>query len=176
MGLQRKKVTVRTKRGKVYQRSMMVQAQAIGRRAGKSGKLNALNPWDIQHTEHVKTNSALGARAKAYGSSGPGSDHSWLALAVGAQRSREHATKENNDPFMESFTRSHASMRRMTGKDVTQTSWHSQEGMEKAESVFRAHEGRAPGTFTRHWSAGLGERYGAANIHEVHQDPRRWVR
>lgn len=86
MALQRKKVTVRTKRGKTYQRSMMVQAQAIGRRASKSGKLHALNPWEQRHTEHVSTNSALGERAKMYGSSGPGSDHSAFALAVGARR------------------------------------------------------------------------------------------
>lgn len=94
MTLQRKKVTVRTKRGKVYQRSMMVQAQAIGRRASKSGKLHALNPWEQRHTEHVSTNSGLNERAKAYGSSGPGSDHSWIALAAGHNKQRERTMGE----------------------------------------------------------------------------------
>lgn len=55
MALQRRKVTVRTKRGKVYQRSMMVQAQAIGRRSNGGG--HAYNSWG--HSERMNASEFL---------------------------------------------------------------------------------------------------------------------
>lgn len=72
-GLTRKKITVRRK-GKTFQRSVMVRAEAIGKRA-KGGKLNAMNPWQPHHTELVN-----GRFPKSQGSSGPGSDHSYFAI------------------------------------------------------------------------------------------------
>jgi hypothetical protein len=105
MGLTRKKVTVRTKKGKTFQRSVMVRAEAIGKRASGK-KLNSLNPWEARHTEHVK-----GQFPKSSGSSGPGSDHSWLAVVVGAMRPRMTAKFEP-----ESYTEEHARLRRSRGQ------------------------------------------------------------
>lgn len=109
--LTRKQVKVRGKNGKVYQRSMMVQAQAIGRRASKSGKLHALNPWEQRHTEHVKAQFP-----KSSGSSGPGSDHSWLAVVVGAMKPRMASKREP-----ESYTEEHARLRRSRGEWLSTT-------------------------------------------------------
>lgn len=97
MGLTRKKVRVRTKSGKVYQRSMLVKAET--KKLNKGGKLNALNPWEQRHMEHVSTNSALGERARAYGSSGPGSDHSLFASLIGAHKQRASVAHQNSELF-----------------------------------------------------------------------------
>lgn len=104
MGLTRKKVTVRTKKGKTFQRSVMVRAEAIGKRAGGK-KLNSLNPWEAHHTELVK-----GPFPKSSGSSGPGSDHSWLALAIGGMRQNRPPTTRHDTH--EPFTEEHARIRR----------------------------------------------------------------
>lgn len=179
MALQRKKVTVRTKRGKVYQRSMMVQAQAIGRRASKSGKLHALNPWEQRHTEHVNTNSALGERAKMYGSSGPGSNNSWFAHVVGSW-------KQHNKAYFEANT-----MGPMRGEHYAATTQHSGDRIWAGKMAATDALSRMPTPGRRvsgYADAILGppssgdshrmlmERHGRDNVHQVHQDPRKWVR
>jgi len=119
MGLTRKRITVRGKK-KTYQRTVMVKAeQAQGARApaghgankaptteqhmlGKltglfsrkqnARALKAMNPWEPRHTWGVRTDrSLLGDTQMYYGTSGPGSDHSLLAHAVGTVREREAA-------------------------------------------------------------------------------------
>lgn len=191
MALQRRKVTVRTKRGKVYQRSMMVQAQAIGRRASKSGKLHALNPWEQRHTEHVKTGGPEQPMGKFSGSSGPGSDHSWIALLVGhgKQRSTVHREAGPNTPDH----RAHSTLLPMVGESDVFTSKHAairrqigERGVDSSSRFHRASTERLLNPTTDYGHNELGrshyqrndliERYGRENIHEVHQDPRKWVR
>lgn len=113
-GLTRKKIKVRSKSGKTFQRSVMVRAEAIGKRASGK-KLNSLNPWETRHVEGVSTNTQLGERQKAYGSSGPGSSHSWLAIAVGAAK-RQNAWKYQHDiPDHADSASDMARARRMAG-------------------------------------------------------------
>lgn len=174
MSLQRKRVTVRTKKGKVYQRSMLVKSS--GSKLNRSGKLNALNPWEQRHMEHVSTNSALGERARAYGSSGPGSTHSLLAYMAGAQRQIEKARWERAKNIEERDHRS-AFVRRQAG----------QEALSRAallQSNYR-HRPEIANTFaltsayhytTEHSRDMLAANHGEHNIYEVHQDPRKWVR
>lgn len=115
MGLQRKKVTVRTKKGKVYQRSMLVKG-AARKSLNRRGKLNALNPWQQHHTEHVK-----GDFPKSQGSSGPGSDHSWFALSVAAMK-QQHAsyrdTRGGHDSTWDALSRDHAEHRQQRALSV----------------------------------------------------------
>jgi len=178
MSLQRKKVTVRTKKGKVYQRSMLVKS--TGKSLNKKGKLNALNPWEQHHTEHVSTNSALGERARAYGSSGPGSDHSWAASMVGIAKAANGWQSEHANTSV--ATREHAQERARSGRNAA--TWSHAEiggpfGHGRSDLL-----GRALGAYpTGAARVGRGEprfaieeRYGAHNIHEVYQDPRKWVR
>ena len=105
-GLTRKKIKVRGKSGKTFQRSVMVRAEAIGKRAGGK-KLNSLNPWEARHTELVK-----GDFPKSQGSSGPGSSHSALALLVNHYK---HAGGANVVNAGESYTADHAAWRREFG-------------------------------------------------------------
>lgn len=110
--LTRKKVKVRSKSGKVYQRSMLVRS---AKPVNSRGKLHSLNPWEARHVDHVSTNSVLPAdRARLYGSSGPGSDHSAFALATGhyKQQSRAHFERGHIPEF---GTSGHGSIRRDAG-------------------------------------------------------------
>lgn len=176
-GLTRKKIKVRGKSGKTFQRSVMVRAEAIGKRAGGK-KLHSLNPWEVHHVEHVNTNTKLGERQKAYGSSGPASSHSWLALATGALRQGRIADSENNNPFMGSYGRQHAEARRTAGSSTVGNVQIAQEFKDRASVVGGAHanRGRQVEAIRDMWTEGLSSRYGRSNIHEVHQDPRRHVR
>lgn len=194
MALQRKKITVRTKRGRTYQRSMMVQAQAIGRRASKSGKLHALNPWEQRHTEHVSTNSALGERAKAYGSSGPGSTHSWLALAVGAAKARSMAGFQGHIGDHADDSRSFAAARRMAGRAaLPAVTTHIRRELNAApvNGHFAAPTHARAGAITRThtvapsmqhgWATQdvrhhLINTYGRSNVEHIENDDRKWVR
>jgi hypothetical protein len=172
MGLQRKEVKVRGKNGKVYQRSMVVQAQAIGKRAGKSNKLHALNPWETHHVANVDTSkSSLGHKAQAYGSSGPGSTHSAFALIIGAMKSH-YAAKHRHD----SYTQRAAAERRFTGRRLGFGIAYQPNDAETAHDIAVAHGVNRQETNRVHWSHNFQNRYGESNIHEVHQDPRKWIR
>lgn len=169
--MRRKKITVRRKRGKTYQRSVLVRAS---KPTTKRSGLHSLNPWEQHHTEHANKNSALPAdRAKLYGSSGPGSSHSWLALAVGASKQREQARRESSNPFADFGTAEHASARRWAGVRTSDQSRELDHYMSRSAALETAH---STGSRVREWREGLHSRYGGTNIHEVHQDPRKWVR
>lgn len=167
MSLTRKKVRVKTKSGKTYTRSMMVKSGDTKHRG-----LAALNPWSPSHTAHVSTDSVLGDRAKFYGSAGPGSDHSWLALAIGAQKSRRIAAHEAHSGA-DSFTAQHAADRRTaaigTALDFTVFGGNASA---RADWVGRAHTG----SYKHNWTRSFADRYGRENVHDVHQDPRKWTR
>lgn len=165
--LTRKQVKVRGKNGKVYQRSMMVQAQAIGRRAGKSGKLHALNPWEPHHTAHVKTGGPDQPMSKFSGSSGPGSTHSWYAHVVGANKQRQQAFREAGTSEHDLFTRHHAEVRRAAGAAAAQEahSW----GRSSASEVLGYALSPVPRTAGHAFN--LGETFGHENV--SHVPPRR---
>ena len=178
-GLTRKKIKVRSKSGKTFQRSVMVRAEAIGKRtSGK--KLNSLNPWETHHVQHVSTNTKLGERQKAYGSAGPGSDHSAVASIIGSMRQRFAYRADYVSPpgdgnvhgMNPAFTRLHAAERRATSLHIAQSVF--------ARPVAAGAEATAlspVGARNRQMLIdGLNARYDRANIHEVHQDPRKWVR
>jgi hypothetical protein len=177
-GLTRKKIKVRSKSGKTFQRSVMVKAEAIGKRAGGK-KLNSLNPWEGHHTENVRTDkSSLGDKARFYGSSGPGSSHSWLALAIGAQRQAIKAGYEH--------PRAHnigerdakgASSRREAGREASgrvQTVFGNYAHRPSiANNMMHTSSYNYSTSITRDF---LEDHHGRDNVHEVYQDPRRHVR
>lgn len=169
-GLTRKKITVR-RGGKSFQRSVMVRAEAIGKRT--SGKaLNSLNPWMVRHTKHVHPNpeNPLGERAKLYGSSGPGSDHSWMALLAGSLRQEHKTYRESGMTEDDTGTRFHRNMRFNAGRDagLFAESWHRDE----ASVAFAENQGTRGAPFHR---TNLEQRYGRDNVHQVYQDPRKHV-
>lgn len=174
-GLTRKKIKVRGKSGKTFQRSVMVRAEAIGKRAGGK-KLNSLNPWQTHHIEGVNTNTRLGERQKAYGSSGPGSDHSWFAHMVGIIKPA-YATHDTtrilfpvDDHNYGGAT--HAEARRAAGLGAAQVvGWGNPSGRGIARELGEAFTVRSPEV-----REGLIARHGRDNVHEVYQDPRRHVR
>lgn len=122
MGLTRKKITVRRK-GRTFQRSVMVRAEAIGKRTGGK-RLNSLNPWEAHHVEGVSTDTRLGERQKAYGSSGPGSSHSWLAMMAGAAKQQRlaglelHTSHSYNEGGGRSAGVHHAAARQVAGEQA----------------------------------------------------------
>jgi hypothetical protein len=167
MRLTRKKIKVRGKSGKTFQRSVMVRAEAIGKRAGGK-KLNSLNPWEAHHTELVK-----GPFPKSSGTSGPGSNHSLLAYLTGQLSRANRAQYEH--PRGESYTKGSALDRQAAGEHSATRAREDQllDGHQTAihnafvrTGDYRAHELRSD----------LIYRHGRDNIHEVHQDPRKWVR
>lgn len=175
MGLTRKKITVKTKRGKSFQRSVMVRAEAIGKRTGGK-KLNSLNPWAARHTGQVSTDkSKLGDKAKFYGNSGPGSDHSWFAHQVGAMRA---VTKMDSDPQAHLVgTSDHAGRRRDQGV----WSVHIAETLRGGIAVPNNHQAsqHIQNSFVRpssYNSVDVHSPHGLAHVHRVHQDPRKHVR
>ncbi len=170
MGLTRKKITVRTKKGKTYQRSVMVRAEAIGKRAGGK-KLNAMNPWEPHHVQHVNTtNSKLGTAAKAYGSSGPGSDHSWLAIAVGMERQRR-AHSDGHLPESATAGQIHAGLRRMNGENSAAHIGHIPRA---AASSWINDLNKSSGP--RHFPSDMVSPHGPDHAYRVPQDPRKHVR
>lgn len=154
----------------------MVRAEAIGKRGGGK-KLNAMNPWSPNHTANVSTDrSRLGDKAKFYGSSGPGSSHSWLALAIGASKQRNLANAENSNPFPQSYTAAHALDRRIAG---TRSAFHWRENAQynPAEHVIAdSHHSTMSLMARANVHTALEHTYGRENVHEVHQDPRKWAR
>lgn len=113
-GLTRKKITVRSKKGKTYQRSVMVAtARDIGKRESLHQiHLEAANKVPSQMQQMLsKAKSMLRGKKPSTGAlhqlhpdaprhgntwkgaSGPGSDHSWFALAAGAMRNRTNASR-----------------------------------------------------------------------------------
>jgi len=122
MSLRRKKITVRSKSGKTFQRSVMVRAEAIGKRAAGK-KLNSLNPWEARHTEQVSGTSFVGGHtvyspstAKSRGSSGPGSSHSWLAIAIGAAKQQNAWARQQGIPDHADSASALARSRREAGR------------------------------------------------------------
>lgn len=186
MGLTRKKITVRSKKGKTYQRSVMVKAESIGKRGGGK-KLNAMNPWESHHTEHVDDSSWYKGNvthdrhnAKNRGSSGPGSDHSWFAHLVGQQKSVFAPTTTQALTERDVGSAEHAHRRRLAGEDGAYYAGRAgtqhygemhQSIADRMNTVWTAPHAR----FTVNADS-LGARHGRENIHEVHQDPRKWVR
>lgn len=138
MGLTRKKITVRTKKGKTFQRSVMVRAEAIGRRAGGK-KLNSLNPWEAHHTQHVK-----GQFPKSSGSSGPGSSHSAFALLVNHYKAREMAARQAGLDGGTAHAAQNAKARRGAGR----------EGAMLAGTSIEVYRTAAYGRFGRHTPVG----------------------
>jgi hypothetical protein len=166
MGLTRKKVTVRTKKGKTFQRSVMVRAEAIGKRAGVK-KLNSLNPWEVHHTELVK-----GPFPKSSGTSGPGSSHSLQAVVTGLLRNNALTFHARAMTGAQQDAHQDAAQRRFAGQ------W--------ADRYMRV-EGVSPRQGLANWVGGarvagsmvrddLIARHGRENVHEVYQDPRKHVR
>lgn len=113
-GLVRKKVTVKSKKGRTYVRSMMVAARDIGKReSAHQLKLEMANREPSQMQKMLaKAKSLLPKRNRPTtgalhsmhpdaprhgntwkGTSGPGSDHSWFALAAGAMRKHTNASR-----------------------------------------------------------------------------------
>lgn len=176
MSLQRKKVKVRAKSGKVYQRSMLVKSDKGGTR--RAGKLHSLNPWEARHTEHVSTNSVLPAdRAKLYGSSGPGSDHSWTALRVGAIRdhyawSADRTTKRAAGTVKRILNpvagESHAVSRREVGRSA------ARDYVMGTEVYGMSHADRELNSTVAHTR--LGDTFGASHVRRIPQNPNKWVR
>ena len=175
--LTRKQVKVRGKGGKVYQRSMMVQAQAIGRRASKSGKLHALNPWEQRHMEHVSTNTKLGQRQQAYGSSGPGSDHSFFATLIGHTRQWNRVGSEGNLTERDSGTAKHAAARQHAGRHNDASRLIGRDGnLDRTATQFawyHATDGRAD---LQHHEWDLQTTYGRENVTRAVTNPNKWVR
>lgn len=172
--LTRKKVRVRTKSGKVYQRSMLVKAET--KKLNKGGKLNALNPWEQRHMEHVSTNSALGERARAYGSSGPGSDHSWFAHVVGAYRDR---VKYKHEGGVDSFTAQAARARRMSvelSAGPYANSWEASSAHEAINRAHRVNSTHDSELVRAHSANGIWRGHDLERIEHVPQNPRKWVR
>jgi hypothetical protein len=175
-GLTRKKIKVRGKSGKTFQRSVMVRAEAIGKRT-KGKKLNSLNPWQMHHVEHVNTNTKLGERQKAYGSSGPGSDHSWFAHLVGIEK-QQYQFQSDTHTEAYSGTGQHANLRRRHAVDTAdRVSRFNATGHAIAQEL----DSSARNSYGRNFDSrelihSVKQRYGRDNIHEVHQDPRKWVR
>lgn len=136
MGLTRKKITVKSKKGKTYQRSVMVKAvketahreknmkslttagnrepsqaqkmlakvTGIFSRKKQAGVLHAMHPWEEHHLG-PDTGSKLGIRSQQNDKymPGPGSDHSWHALRLGAYRQdvkpRQEKLEASHDQF-----------------------------------------------------------------------------
>jgi len=170
-GLTRKKIKVRSKSGKTFQRSVMVRAEAIGKRASGK-KLNSLNPWEAHHVEGVNTNTKLGERQKTYGSSGPGSDHSLHAITAGLLRNSALIFHARGMTGSQQDARRDAAHRRTVGE------W---------AALHNRVEGVSPREGLAHWVGGaraagamarddLIARHGRENVHEVYQDPRKHVR
>ena len=166
MGLTRKKITVRTKRGKSFQRSVMVRAEAIGKRTGGK-KLNSLNPWQTHHVENVKTRFP-----QSSGSSGPGSSHSFLAHLVGAVRDKSKPHYEREGEYL---TKSASAGRQQWGQVAVSHAWGTMH-IEGHQGAMRGLHIRDREDRTLELRNNLIDRYGRSNVHEVYQDPRRHVR
>lgn len=175
MGLTRKKITVRTKRGKSFQRSVMVRAEAIGKRTGGK-KLNSLNPWQTHHVEGVNTNTRLGQRQQAYGSSGPGSDHSWFAHMVGRLKD---SSKHSADPKHENLsgTDMHAWQRRDHGQWVSDSASAIVRGGAIRNSTHSEAQLSAAFTYkVPYRPEDLHSPHGPGHAYQVPQNPRKHVR
>lgn len=193
-GLTRKKITVRSKKGKTYQRSVMVRAEKIGKRGG-SKKLNAMNPG-----EHG------------------GSSFSWMAHAVANKKASTTALETpiapswaNHPPDHFTPSGQHANARRAIGVRAVDSVFHSTmdnlrsvaargvRGPDQAQAFGETLHGsfrnehsfylkpresggvqaRAGGehisdheAYRRFWAS----RSGGAEVRHVPQDPRRHVR
>jgi hypothetical protein len=168
-GLTRKKITVK-RGGKTFQRSVMVRAEAIGKRTGGK-KLNSLNPWEAHHTALVK-----GPFPKSSGSSGPGSDHSWFAHAVGAHRDR---TKHLFETGTESYTAQAARARRGGGESASAQYANGWGFGSEHEAISRAHyvnSTRDPELVRVHSATGIWRGHHQENVEHVPQNPNKWVR
>ena len=179
MGLTRKKVTVRTKKGKTFQRSVMVRAEAIGKRAGGK-KLNSLNPWETHHVEHVKTNTKLGQRQQAYGSSGPGSDHSFFATLIGHTRQHDKTTEEHLLTEHDTGTAKHAQARQYSaGRGNAGLLYGRQGELDRSATSFTWNR-VTHGDRVEHnpWDRRLMDfqaMHGSENVTRVPQNPRKHV-
>ena len=184
-GLTRKKITVR-RGGKSFQRSVMVRAEAIGKRASGK-KLNSMNPWQEHHTAHVDDSMWKKGKlthddryARNRGSSGPGSDHSWFAHLVGQQKAVFAPTTTSAITERDVGGAEHAHRRRLAGKDGAYYAGRAgtqhygephQSVSDRMNTVWTAPHAR----FTVNADS-LSARHGRENVHEVYQDPRKHVR
>jgi hypothetical protein len=172
MGLQRKKVTVRTKKGKVYQRSMLVKSAKGGAR--RAGKLHSLNPWETRHTELVK-----GPFPKSSGSSGPGSDHSMFALLVGRNKDLARGNYAYSEP--DSFTAQHAEWRRRAGETAVRNTTSTISGHNIYANMYNARllpttELRGPFANAGNARVASISRAFGGQVSAVRQNSRKWVR
>lgn len=171
MSLTRKKVRVKAKSGKIYTRNMMVRGSGPVNRRG----LAAMNPWSPSHTEHVSTNSALGERAKFYGSAGPGSSHSLFAHIVGATKQQRLAGLElhRDHPYNEQGGRSggghHAAIRQIAGYQAVRY------GSRESAGLIRGFGGTGHADIARE-RRNLKAAFGTRSVFHVPQDPGKWVR
>ena len=104
--------------------------------------LNSMHPWEPHHTEHVRTTfgvhgepSAIGGKSALYGSSGPGSDHSFRAILTGAARGMG-GSPGHNERFVPAG--------RLTGRDLINTvsgSRYTSEGSFFTGSDYRGRRG-----------------------------------
>lgn len=171
-GLTRKKIKVRGKSGKTFQRSVMVRAEAIGKRTGGK-KLNSLNPWEARHTEHVSGTSFVNGHtiysdsvAKSRGSSGPGSDHSWFAHQVGATKQQKLAGLERSHTGGPSSSE-HATIRSVAGYRA---------GLYPDSRPFGHDLARVGLEDTAARGRNLKAAFGSRNVFHIPQDPRKHVR
>jgi len=177
MGLTRKKVTVRTKKGKTFQRSVMVRAEAIGKRAGGK-KLNSMNPWEAHHTAHVDDSMWKGGKlvhneqfARNRGTSGPGSSHSGFAHLVGLLRTKSVSDSDISEH--QTGHSQHATERRDHGNSWASYAMRDREGGPTiSQRIDAANRIQREGA---HRASLIGS-YGSRNVHEVYQDPRKHVR
>jgi len=145
------------------------------------GALHSLHPWQEHHTEGVKTGeSQLGGVQKFYGSSGPGSDHSLYALAVGARR-------DHNMPAYQKTITAHGGSREQAER--RQLAGELEASFAQPHASFLREPTTARGS-SQNWSSGipigrspinnitrqLAAAFGGAQVSHVPQNHKKWVR